>query len=272
MDPKLDFSTLDRYLLSQKGKIIHQIWFGTIPNKTKAKKAYNSLKTCRDSWKIKNPDWCCIEWNRDWVFALMKTYFSEYLDTFKKYKYEIQRCDSIRYFILYRYGGFYADMDYYCNRPVNEILATYKNPIYFVQSPNSFLQDEDHISNSLMYSEPGNQFWKIVFLEMAKVSLPSYYPRHLQIMLSTGPGLLNRIYSRCKYSSGLKSYPWKLFHPYGIGDLKMSLKINKEIYAIHLGKGSWELEDSKLILFFYTNLKLVGIIIFLFCFLVKNYL
>jgi glutathione peroxidase-family protein len=33
----LDFWDFDKYLLSQKGRIIHQIWFGTIPNKREAK-------------------------------------------------------------------------------------------------------------------------------------------------------------------------------------------------------------------------------------------
>ena len=29
----LDFLDLDNFLISNKNKIIHQIWFGTIPNK-----------------------------------------------------------------------------------------------------------------------------------------------------------------------------------------------------------------------------------------------
>ena len=57
----LEFVDLDRYLLAQKGRIIHQIWFGTIPNKKEASKTYKKFKLYRDSWKIKNPTWCNIE-------------------------------------------------------------------------------------------------------------------------------------------------------------------------------------------------------------------
>ena len=34
---ELNFEDLDQYLLDQNSKIIHQIWFGTIPNKEKSR-------------------------------------------------------------------------------------------------------------------------------------------------------------------------------------------------------------------------------------------
>ena len=39
------FEKLHNTLLSNKGKIIHQIWFGTIPNKKAAKKAAKAEET-----------------------------------------------------------------------------------------------------------------------------------------------------------------------------------------------------------------------------------
>ena len=40
----LTFDVLDKYLIEQNSKIIHQIWFGNIPNKREAKKAFIELK------------------------------------------------------------------------------------------------------------------------------------------------------------------------------------------------------------------------------------
>ena len=60
----LDLVDLDKCLLAQKGRIIHQVWFGTIPNKIVAKKTYIKFKKYRDSWKIKNPTWFHIEWGK----------------------------------------------------------------------------------------------------------------------------------------------------------------------------------------------------------------
>jgi len=274
----LDFVDLDVYLLRQNERIIHQIWFGTIPTKREAKKAYDKLKIYRDSWVIKNPTWCRIEWNKKLCMDLIKTFYPEHMDMFKKYKYEIQRCDMIRYLILHRYGGWYADMDYYCNRPLDEAMNKYKNSIYFVQSPNTVIgQDDDHISNSLMYSVRNHSFWRCVMLELEKAQkAPVYYSKHLEVMFTTGPAILNRVYSHHKYKYRVKSLPWKLFHPYGVKDEKIFLANNKEVYAIHIGKGSWEESDSKFFLFFLREWKIFlfivcGLIIPYFLFYIKNH-
>lgn len=270
MNLGLDFFDLDTYLLNQKGKIIHQVWFGTIPNKSEAKKAYKKLKIYRDSWLIKNPNWCRIEWNKEMTISLLKNFYPEHIDMFNKYIYEIQRCDVVRYLILHRYGGWYADMDYYCNRPLDDAMSEYKNSIYFVQTPNNVLgQDADHISNSLMYSTPNHSFWKQLMIELQKnQELPFYYSKHLRVMFSTGPAILNRVYHKYKNIYSVKSLPWKLFHPYGIKDLKLSLNQNKDVFTIHLGKGSWEDKDSKFLIFWLREWKIALFIFLIFIFLI----
>jgi mannosyltransferase OCH1-like enzyme len=254
----MDFIDLDKYLISQKGRIIHQVWFGTIPNKGLAKKTYNNFKIYRDSWKIKNPTWCHMEWNKELSDKLTKTFFPEHYDMYKKYKYEIQRCDLVRYFCLYRYGGIYTDMDYYCNKPFDEALSKYKNNFYLVNTPNI---GNKYVSNSLMYSTPGHVFWKRLFNEMEKNrTSPIYYSRHLIIMYSTGPGLLTRVYNKYKIKDKLKSLPSNLFHPHGIKDNIMSLR-NDKVYAIHIGKGSWEKGDSKILVQLYREWEIITFIV-----------
>lgn len=256
------FDDLDSYLLSQKGRIIHQVWFGTIPNKREARIAYDKLKYCRDSWKVKNPTWCHVEWNNSHSESLLKKHFPEYLELYRYYPYEIQRVDCIRYFILFRYGGLYADMDYYCNKSFDEALTVYDKDIYFVQSPNQYLTNyKEHISNSLMYSKPNHPYWKKLFLQLElHKSPPVYYTKHMVIMYTTGPAFLNKIYSRYKYSYKLSSLPFKFFHPYGIEDDIFSLK-GENIYAIHIGKGSWEKADGKIMILIIRNLKIILFII-----------
>lgn len=256
MSNTLDFQDLDKYLIAQKGRIIHQIWFGTIPNKKEAKKAYEKLKLYRDSWKIKNPSWHHIEWDKDMCIDFIKYCYPEHTELFKSYSYEIQRCDAVRYFLLHRYGGLYADMDYYCNRPFDEALAEYTNDIYFTNTPNTLGKDE-HVSNSLMYSKPGHPFWKYMFIELEQNrSCPMYYTRHMIIMFTTGPAILNRVYRKKKYKYRLDSWPAKYFHPYGISDDILTLKENKDIFTTHLGKGSWEKKDSKVLIFFFREWKI----------------
>jgi len=167
-----EFLQLDKLLLTQNSKIIHQVWFGTIPNKSSARKSYKKMTLYRESWLNKNKEWLRFEWDLEKSSFLVKLFYKEHLEMFKNYPYEIQRCDMIRYLILHRYGGWYADMDYYCNRPLNEAMGIYKNDIYFVQSPNGIIgQDTDHISNSLMYSIAKHPFWRQVMIELEKVKI-----------------------------------------------------------------------------------------------------
>lgn len=254
------FNMFDKFLLSQKGKIIHQIWFGTIPSKRQAKKQYEKLQYCRNSWASCNPSWNIVEWNKYMCTTLITTFYKKHLKMFKNYKYEIQRCDMVRYLILHRYGGWYADMDYYCNKPLDNAMEIYTNDLYFVQSPNNILtQNDDHISNSLMYSIPNNNFWRIVMLELEKTQkCYSFYTKHMEVMSTTGPGVLNRIYSKYKHKHRIKSLPHKLFHPYGINDnILKSFKLGSKIYTAHMSKGSWEQIDSKIYLYLYREWKIL---------------
>ena len=257
---ELNFEELDRYLLGKKNKIIHQIWFGIIQNKKAASKAFEKLKKYRDSWIIKNPSWTYFCWNLENCEKLVKYYYPQHKEMYKNYTYQIQRCDTVRYFILHRYGGLYADMDYYCNKPWDEVLNLYNNSIYFVETPNKF-GNELHISNSLMYSKSNHVFWSKLFIELEQnQTTPIYYGRHMTIMFTTGPGILNRIYNKYRLSYHLNHYPFKLFHPYGLASDIIKLN-NSNIYAVHIGKGSWESNDSKIIIFLYQEYKIILLIL-----------
>lgn len=262
----LDFEDLDLFLLHKKGRIIHQIWFQKILSKRKAAKLYDSLKMYRDSWKIKNPDWFHIEWNNEMCDKLISNFYKEYWSLYRSYIYEIQRCDVARCFILHRYGGLYADMDYYCNKPMNKAFLKYNKNFYLVSTPNN---GGNYVSNSLMYSKPKHVFWRRLLIEMEKsTKFPIYYSRHMMVMYSTGPGVLTRVYNKYKIKYKLHSFPSKLFHPYGIKDDILSLK-NSNAYAIHVGKGSWEKNDSKILILLYLNYKMV---LFILLFLIINVL
>lgn len=254
----LEFGDLDQFLLAQSGRIIHQVWFTNITNKRTAKKLYKRFKKCRDSWKIKNPTWYHIEWDQYMADKLAKTFYPEHYDMYKSYEYSIQRCDTIRYMFLHRYGGIYADMDYYCNKPFDDVFSKFKGNFYLVSSPNN---GGKYVSNSLMFSIKGHSFWKrlLIRMEIDKFC-PVYYSRHMVIMYTTGPSILTRVYNNNKHRLGLRSWPAKLFHPHGIGENIMSLKDNK-VYAMHLGSATWEKKDSKILIYFYLEWKIILFIV-----------
>uniref|UniRef100_A0A6C0LTU8 Glycosyltransferase n=1 Tax=viral metagenome TaxID=1070528 RepID=A0A6C0LTU8_9ZZZZ len=256
----LSSEDLDKYLLDQDGKIIHQIWFGIIPNKHKARKDFEGLKKYRDSWLRNNPTWGYKCWDNKDCRNLMKTYFPEHLEMYDGYEYHIQRCDCIRYFILFRYGGLYADMDYCCMKPWDDVISKYKSKLYIVETPNK-VSSGVHISNSLMYSIKNHPFWKSVFIEMEKNrSMPIYYGKHMTVMYTTGPCIINRMFHRYRNQYKLSFYPYKLFHPFGV-TTDLHITNDTDLYAYHLQHGSWTSTDSNLINFVYKETKIVMFIL-----------
>jgi len=256
----LEFEDFDNFLLQNKGKIIHQIWFGLIPNKREAKKAFIKLKKYRDSWIIHNPDLFYVCWDYNKCRQLIKNHFPEHLDMYQSYPYLIQKCDCVRYCILYRYGGLYADVDYFCNRSWNEVIEKYPDELYITETPNK-INDCVHISNSLMYSKVGHPFWKHILIEMEKNRImPIYYSRHLTIMYTTGPGIINRVFNKYKTKYSLDFYPYKLFHPFGI-NTDLHVINDPKIYAYHLQKGSWNTLDTNILNFLYKENKSILLII-----------
>jgi mannosyltransferase OCH1-like enzyme len=246
----LDFEELDRYLLNQNGRIIHQVWFGTIPNRFTASKEYKKLKKYRESWIMKNPMWFRFEWNVKMSESLVKTFYPEHYEMYRFFPYQIQRCDMVRYCFLHRYGGLYADMDYFCNKPFDIVLEKYKNNFYLVQTPN---MPGEYVSNSLMYSVPKHIFWRTLLIAMqSNRDPPIYYSRHLVIMYSAGPGIVNRVYHQYKNRYKLESFPHKFFQPFGQSDDILSLK-NSEAYTIHASKGCWHSNDSSIIVIISRN-------------------
>ena len=253
----LTFEDLDNYLLSKNSKIIHQVWFGIIPDKSSAQKAFEGLKKYRDSWITKNPTWGYVCWNLDNCRKLIKNCYPQHIEMYDNYPYHIQRCDAVRYFILHRYGGLYADMDYFCNRSWDDVLKKYPKDIYLVETPNKIYNDV-HISNSLMYSRAGHHFWSKIFIELEICKrAPVYYSRHIAIMFTTGPGILNRVFNKYKNRYKLNHYPYKLFHPYGLSSEIIFLNCDPKIYAVHLGKGSWEKSDSSILIFLFKEYKIL---------------
>src|SRR5437868_4915078 len=53
-------------------------------------------------------------WTDDRSIRFLALYYPWFLPTYNNYKYDIQRADAIRYFVLYHYGGIYLDTDIGC--------------------------------------------------------------------------------------------------------------------------------------------------------------
>lgn len=255
-NPDLDF-----ILSSQNGRIIHQIWFRL---SWKSKTLLKKFSTYQKSWMLKNPTWKYILWSEKMALAFMKHKFPEYFALYKAYPYSIQRIDVIRYFLLYEYGGLYADMDTECITPLDTVRELFPKPLYLVETGNKAFNN--NVSNLLMFSTPKHLFWKSLFIELVlNAKQPWYFTKHLLIMYTTGPAFLNRVFTKFQFKFTINVFPQEMFNPYCLGMDKLNISdVKKNAHVVHYGAGSWESVDSKIIIFFYCNWRIILFIILTF--------
>ena len=159
-------------------KIIHQ----TAPaDKSKWNVVWHE---CQESWfeKFPSPEYEYKMWTDEDLDSLIKNDFPWFYDIYINYKENIKRFDIARYFILYKYGGIYADMDYMCMKNFYDLL--HPNKVSIPRSPHT---NNEFIQNALMVSNKNNNFWLKVIDESKNRTNDSVFN-------ATGPNLISDIY------------------------------------------------------------------------------
>ena len=173
-------------------KIIHKI---APKDKTKWRPIWT---LSHKSWEkyYASPEYNIIMWNDDDdINNFIKNKYNWFYPIYCEYPHKIQRIDIVRYFILYEYGGIYADMDYECFKNFYELLPN--NKISLVENSINFNINRKlpSLENSLMASPRYHNFWlKIIKLATNKIVNKIYLNRELYILNSTGPSLISKLY------------------------------------------------------------------------------
>jgi mannosyltransferase OCH1-like enzyme len=158
-------------------KIIHQ---SAMADKTKWHKIW---KRCQKSWQEKFPDFEYKMWHDEDLDEFMKTNYPDfYQNVYLKYDINIKRFDSARYFILYHFGGMYADMDFECIENFWEHIP--QDKVSIVETPIPHYGGK--YENALMIGPKGDPFWKKI---MDK--LPDRSNKH--VFEATGPSLITEV-------------------------------------------------------------------------------
>ncbi len=93
-------------------KIIHYCWFGGNP-------LPDSAKACIASWRKILPDYEIKEWNES-NFDVHANAYVEEAYRLRKYAFV---SDYARFWVLYKYGGIYFDIDVEVLKPLDDIVA-----------------------------------------------------------------------------------------------------------------------------------------------------
>lgn len=240
--------------MSRIEKNIHQIYWDF--NKTN-KDMPNEWKLISKSWKKNHPTWSYSLWDDKMCYNLIKNDYPWFLETYKNYKHEIQRCDSVRPFILHKFGGIYADMDYKCLKPFDDIFK--KKSIYFIESPYS------GVTNALFASNKGNKILLDLGKEMIKnKNMKFFYTRHFYILNSTGPQIFNKIYK--KNENNIIKLSYDKFNNCSFCEKKCKIKPNLYSYSIY--STSWGDLDTHIVNKLWCNKYSILILLLLFLFFI----
>ena len=185
-------------------RIIHQCFFGLdgpLPETWK----YNS-----DLWQEKHPDYEYKMWDLESSRNLIKEVDPSFLPVFDGYEYWVQKADSIRYFILYKYGGVYADLDLIPKHSIEELLKIYeKDPVVDILLATS--QQKNDATNFFMVSKKGVPAWLDIIEVMKERSLKKYKNKYATVYNTTGPNLM--IYIQEKFKDNVYLIPREILTP-----------------------------------------------------------
>lgn len=205
-------------------KIIHQTYkTNEIPTDW-----LQSQKNCQ----IHNPDYKYILWTDEMAENFIRENYSWFLPTFKNYKYPIQRADAIRYFILYKFGGIYIDLDDDCQKNFDSLLQF-----------ESFLRKTSPmgVSNDFMGTMPNHPFFLKLIKNLQHYNKNWIWP-YFTIMGSTGPIYVSVIWKQYKrwINENLNGWQINILQPneYNSG---------KDPFFQILKGSSWHLGDADFI-------------------------
>ncbi len=130
----------------------------------------------------KNPEYEYRFWDGPAVEEFIQKEFAWFWSSYQSYTYNMQRVNAARYFIVYKYGGIYMDMDVNCKRPMGELL----DPISESDTQCLFTSsDPVGVSTYFIACRPLSDFFHFVLLHLEQFD--KYYGLpYLTVMLGSG--------------------------------------------------------------------------------------
>jgi mannosyltransferase OCH1-like enzyme len=225
--------------------IIHQTW--------KNENVDEHLAVLAETWREKHPGWGYKLWTDGMNRTFIAENYPDFLNTYDNYPHNIQRVDAVRYYILYHMGGVFIDMDFECLQNISPLLNN--NECVFGLEPDEHctrFNKEKILCNAFMACTPGNLFFETICTElkiqggMADTAGASW----MQILETTGPFKLTRIFDGYQHKSSIKVLPADVIYPLSLSetrrlfnetlgvDKSLQKKVN-DAYAVHYFLGSW---------------------------------
>jgi len=221
-------------------QILHQTW-KTLPLPPRQEALAETWRRAHRHWR-----WRC--WTDADNLALVDTHYPQLGALYRSYPYPIQRVDMIRYLILHRYGGVYADLDLECFRSIEDLLHGHTCLLSLESEAHSAIHRQARIvSNAFMAVTPGHPIFDAVIEDLG--THRSRETKTDRIVLdTTGPMMLTRVLDRIGDRLGVNVLDAKHLFPLSMaeadclrmGDTPQSVRDKLEqAHGMHWHDGSW---------------------------------
>jgi mannosyltransferase OCH1-like enzyme len=199
------------------------------------KRFYDGIKQLHPHWDVRVYD------DKD-ITKFIGTYFSEFRNSFNTYPYNIQRLDLARVLLIYKYGGFYMDMDIHCKRPLDElrshgIIFAIEKLLTAQEMKLPYHKYPERIANYMFGSIEGHPFL-YSFAEHITRNASFLINDENDILESTGPGVLTNFYHENKFDYG-DIFLLKNEHYHCEKRCSVQPSCHFGNYAAHVHLGSW---------------------------------
>jgi inositol phosphorylceramide mannosyltransferase catalytic subunit len=222
-------------------KIIHQTW---------------KNRVIPDQWKESYQSWTALEsdgweyklWTDEDNRNLIRDHYPWFLKRYDSYKHNIMRCDAVRPFILYRFGGVYCDLDQAATSRFPAFFEMIKHhDVAISRTKDGNGHGDMCLTNAFMASKPGSAFWPHVF-KLLEDPCKGYWWKHVAIqfdyfhvLVQTGPILISEAANT--YKGDLFRIPPALTAP---GHARSTYPCETPESALRILQGSsWHRSDAK---------------------------
>ncbi|XP_052242444.1 uncharacterized protein LOC127852528 [Dreissena polymorpha] len=109
-----------------------------------------------------NPNWKYMFWTDETARQFIQAMYPDFLVVWDNYRNNVNKADALRYFVLYEFGGIYADLDFECLRPLDPVTRKYAAIFPLEPFEHSALRYEIPflLNNAIMMSRPRHPFLK----------------------------------------------------------------------------------------------------------------
>jgi len=213
------------------------------------------LRPCQETFIRFHPSFEYMFWSDEDLHKFISQEYPWFLPTYDSYPHHIQRVDSARYFLLYHFGGVYADLDMQCLTPLDPLLNELGG-VVLGQENQQHTDGSQRVGNAFMMSCPGHPFWISVFQALILAAPLSDITKIQSVFKTTGPSFLHETYSR--NPQGVTVMPASAFYPKQWHEplAKIELATRKQYpksWTVHHWAGLWRSSPRQKQLLLETN-------------------